>query len=276
MEPPKKRIALFIDADNAPAAKIDTILSELAKYGAVNIRKAYGNWKSSHVKSWEAILHEHAIQPVQQFDLTKGKNATDMAMVIEAMDVLYTKNVDVFSIVSSDCDFTPLVMRLRAEGSDVVGFGQRKTPAAFVNACSSFLYLDEERSSREGGTAAARKSSATLKQDTRLINLIRNAIEATQDEEGGAFLGRIGSHISNQASFDPRNYGYGKLSELIKAIDLFEIEKRDDSRLYVRDARRALRAPHAAEQGSAKTSAKKVAKKTGKKTGKRTAKKDKQ
>ena len=130
----KNKIALFIDADNAPARKIDKILSELARYGVVNIRKAYGNWTNNCIKPWEDILHEFAIQPIQQFDLTKGKNATDMALVIDVMDVLYTKQVDVICLVSSDCDFTPLVTRALADGKFVIGFGERKTPSPFVNS----------------------------------------------------------------------------------------------------------------------------------------------
>jgi len=136
-------VAMFIDADNAPSRKIGDVLAELASYGSVSIRRAYGNWKTPRLDSWEKVLHEHAIQPIQQFDLIKGKNATDMSMAVDAMDVLFNKPVDVFCLVSSDCDFTPLVMRLRAEGKQVVGFGERKTPEPFVNACSRFLYVDQ-------------------------------------------------------------------------------------------------------------------------------------
>ena len=145
-----EKIALFIDADNAPAAKIDVILSELARYGVVNIRKAYGNWKNPQLKSWEEVLHDYAIQPIQQFDLTKGKNATDIALVIDAMDTLYTKEIDSICLVSSDCDFTPLVTRALADGKFVFGFGERKAPAAFVNSCSRFLYLNEEQKDEKG------------------------------------------------------------------------------------------------------------------------------
>ena len=136
------RIALLIDADNSPASKIDVILAELAKVGVTNIRRAYGNWKKDGLKGWEAVLHEYAIRPVQQFDYSKGKNATDMGMVIEAMDLLYTDQPDAFGIVSSDADFTPLVMHLKAKGAQVFGFGAKKTPLPFVNACSRFLYLE--------------------------------------------------------------------------------------------------------------------------------------
>ena len=139
----KQKIALFIDADNAPASKFEDVLSEVAKYGVVTIRKAYGNWKNSTLKPWEELLHEYAIQPIQQYDPTKGKNASDIALVIDAMDVMYTKDIDVMCFVSSDCDFTPMVTRALAEGKVVLGFGERKAPSPFVNACSKFLFLDQ-------------------------------------------------------------------------------------------------------------------------------------
>src|SRR5210317_88754 len=136
-------IAMLIDADNSPSKFIQKILTELASYGKVNIRRAYGNWASSNMNGWQAVIHDHAIRPIQQFDLTKGKNATDIALTIDSMDILYTKNADTFCFVTSDCDFTPLVTRILSEGKTVIGFGQRKTPSAFVNACSTFLYLDD-------------------------------------------------------------------------------------------------------------------------------------
>lgn len=231
----KEKIALFIDADNAPAAKIDTILSELARYGVVNIRKAYGNWKSPTIKPWEDVLHDYAIQPIQQFDLTKGKNATDIALVIDAMDILYTKDVDAICLVSSDCDFTPLVTRALADGKTVLGFGERKAPAAFVNSCSKFLFLDEVSQHVAVQTIGA----STLKQDTKLMNLLRQAVEAVEDESGWAQLGTIGAHISNHASFDHRNYGYKKLGDFFAAIDLFEMKKTHGSSYWVRDKKRA-------------------------------------
>ncbi|WP_133468064.1 NYN domain-containing protein [Paraglaciecola marina] len=231
----KDKIALFIDADNAPARKIDKILSELARYGVVNIRKAYGNWKNACIKPWEDILHEFAIQPIQQFDLTKGKNATDMALVIDVMDVLYTKEVDVICLVSSDCDFTPLVTRALADGKFVIGFGERKTPAAFVNSCSRFLFLDEEPVQ----VNTPEPPPKNIKSDSRLMNLLRQAIEAVEEDDGWARLGPIGSHISNHASFDQRNYGFKKLSDLFAAIDLFEMKKSHSSQLWVRDRKRA-------------------------------------
>jgi uncharacterized protein (TIGR00288 family) len=192
----KQKIALFIDADNAPAAKIGTILSELARHGVVNIRKAYGNWKSPNIKPWEDVLHEFAIQPMQQFDLTKGKNATDIALVIDTMDVLYTKSVDAVCLVSSDCDFTPLVTRILADGKFVIGFGERKAPTAFVNSCSLFLYLDDESIDQK----PIKQTKPSIKSDSKLMNMLRQAIDATEDDTGWANLGTIGQHISNHAS----------------------------------------------------------------------------
>ncbi len=230
----KQKIALFIDADNAPASKFEAVLSEVAKYGVVTIRKAYGNWKSPTLKSWEDLLHEYAIQPIQQYDLTKGKNASDIALVIDAMDVMYTKDIDVMCFLSSDCDFTPMVTRALAEGKVVLGFGERKTPLPFVNACSKFLFLDDE----EKVEATVKSKPKNLKSDTKLIGLLRQAVEATEDEDGWSGLGPIGSHISNKTSFDSRNYGFKNLSSLFKAIDLFEVKRGSGNLYLVRDARK--------------------------------------
>ncbi|MDA8129414.1 MAG: NYN domain-containing protein [Betaproteobacteria bacterium] len=248
------RIALLIDADNSPASKIDEILDELANYGVINIRRAYGDWKSRHLSAWEDVLHEYAIQPIQQFAYTKGKNATDSAMIIDAMDLLYTKQLDGFGIVSSDSDFTPLVMRIRANGLKVFGFGEKKTPSPFVNACSKFLFLENLGASSEpeikvtaemDGAANAtavpkaavvKLTAKELKSDTRLVNLLRKAVEAAADDEGWASLGAVGQHISKQASFDSRNYGYAKLRDLYQAIGLFDIQSKDKG-VYVRDKR---------------------------------------
>ncbi|MGD9161677.1 MAG: NYN domain-containing protein [Desulfobacteraceae bacterium] len=234
MSETRQKIALFIDADNAPANKFEDVLSEVAKYGVVTIRKAYGNWKSPTLKPWEDILHEYAIQPIQQFDIIKGKNASDIALVIDAMDVMYTRDIDVMGFVSSDCDFTPLVTRALAEGKVVLGFGERKTPSPFVDACSKFLFLDEE--SRQNGESETKPKN--LKSDTKLINLLRQAVEATEDDNGWAGLGPVGAHISNKTSFDSRNYGFKKLSSLFKAIDLFEIKRDADNSYIVRDSRK--------------------------------------
>jgi uncharacterized protein (TIGR00288 family) len=234
MSETRQKIALFIDADNAPASKFEEVLSEVAKYGVVTIRKAYGNWKNPTIKPWEDLLNEFAIQPIQQYDLTKGKNASDIALVIDAMDVMYTKDINVMCFVSSDCDFTPMVTRALAEGKVVLGFGERKTPSPFVNACSKFLYLDEP--TKQNGSVADKPKN--IKSDTKLINLLRQAIEATEEENGWAALGPVGSHISNKTSFDTRNYGYKNLSSLIKAIDLFELKRGVGNSYLVRDKRK--------------------------------------
>ena len=234
----QQKIALFIDADNAPASKFDVVLSEVAKYGVVTIRKAYGNWKSPTLKSWEELIHEYAIQQVQQYDLTKGKNASDIALVIDAMDVMYTKNIDVMCFVSSDCDFTPMVTRALAEGKVVLGFGERKTPAPFVNACSKFLYLDQGESVESKSTSKPKN----IKSDTKLIALLRQAIEATEDDDGWADLGSVGANISNRTSFDCRNYGFKNLSSLFRSIDLFEIKHGQGKSYLVRDTRKHKKA----------------------------------
>ena len=244
----KSKIALFIDADNAPASHIDSILSELASYGVVNIRRAYGNWTNPTLSSWEEKLHDNAIQPIQQFDMTKGKNATDMALVIDVMDTLYTKSVDVICLVSSDCDFMPLATRALADGKTVIGFGERKTPLAFVNSCSKFLYLDkkekEKASEKEVSpapapdTTATEKKTISIKCDTKLMDLLRQTVEAVEDDEGWAKLGLIGSHMANHTSFDPRNYGFKKLGELFQAIDLFEMKKTQGSVFWVQEKKR--------------------------------------
>lgn len=259
MHETNQRVAMFIDADNAPSRKVGHILAELASMGAVSIRRAYGNWKSPRLESWVEVLHEHAIQPVQQFDLVKGKNATDMAMAIDAMDVLYAKPIEVFCLVSSDCDFTPLVNRLRAEGKKVVGFGERKTPEPFVKACSRFLYLDDldlvvdlgevteapakQAPKSQGDTLTgavaqpAKRTANQLKGNTGLMNLLRNAVTFAEQDDGWAPLSVVGSRIGNQASFDSRNFGFAKLADLFAAIDLFEIKK-INNHPYVRNKRR--------------------------------------
>ena len=233
----EKRIALLIDADNAPAGKIDVILAEVARYGVANVRRAYGNWKSPHLKSWEAVLHEYAIRPIQQFAYSSGKNASDMAMVIDAMDLLYARNLDGFAIVSSDADFTPLVMRLLTDGEKVYGFGEKKTPLPFVNACSKFTYIEALGAAEENGKAdkaAAPKDAQDLRGDARLVQMLRSAVEAGSGDYGWTHLCVVGSQISNQASFDPQNYGYRKLSDLVKASGLFEV-KQEGKTIWVRE-----------------------------------------
>ena len=221
---PSESIALLIDADNAPSAKIEFIMAELATHGVVNIRRAYGNWKKPALAGWERVLHEHAIQPIQQFDLVKGKNATDMSLLIDAMDILTTKDVDVFCIVSSDCDFTPLVLRLRSDGKQVFGFGGQNTPEPFINSCTRFLYLDEEKGKAEPAGSKEPAGGHPLKGNAKLINTLRSAVKAAEGDDGWAQLAPVGAHISNQGPFDHRTYGFAKLSDLFAAIDLFELK----------------------------------------------------
>jgi uncharacterized LabA/DUF88 family protein len=240
----KPRVALLIDADNSPASKIGLILNELSTFGETNIRRAYGNWKKNELKGWEELLHEHAIRPMQQFDYTKGKNASDMAMVIDALDLLYTDRPDAFGIVSSDADFTPLVMHLRAKGAAVYGFGARKTPEPFVNACSRFLFLDDLRAAagdvdddafESAPAQRLRLTPAQLKQDAKLVALLRNAVQGAADDDGWAYVNAVGKQISNQASFDSRNYGYSTLTKLLGATQLFEMADEGRSTVSVRE-----------------------------------------
>lgn len=224
---------MLIDADNAPADKIDFILSELAAHGVVNIRRAYGNWTKSGLSGWVKVLHENSIQPIQSFDLVKGKNATDMALVIDALDLLYTKTIHTFCLVTSDCDFTPLIQRLRADGKEVFGFGEQKTPAPFIAACTRFIYLEESKpvktrvgkKSVQGTKEANLETKPSLKGNTKLINTLRNAVSASADDAGWANLSNIANRIKNESPFDHRTYGFKKFVDLFEAIDLFEVER---------------------------------------------------
>ena len=280
-----QRIALLIDADNAPAAKIDEVLTELSTIGVINVRRAYGNWTKGALAGWQDVLLEYAIRPMQQFDYSKRKNATDMAMTVDAMELLYSERPDAFGIVSSDADFTPLVMHLRAKGSAVYGFGAAQTPKPFVNACSRFLYLESLVSEEDAegaplpaqpeATAAPaqpapaktedvpapgvplcpatlRVPTAQLRQDTRLMNLLRDAVQACADETGWARVGAVGTQIGNKTSFDARNYGYASLSKLLAATQAFEFRDEGTSRVAVRD-KRAARAPAPPAGGPAST-----------------------
>lgn len=238
----EKRIALLIDADNAPAAKIDVILDEVARYGVANVRRAYGDWKNPHLKNWEAELLEHAIRPMQQFAYSKGKNASDMAMVIDAMDLLHTRKPDGFAIVSSDADFTPLVMHLRDVGVEVYGFGEKKTPEAFVNACSKFIYVEALSVTAEPATTPAlqEKNAKDLRGNTRLVQTLRSAVQTASGDDDWANLSRVGNQIGNKGAFDSRNYGYPKLRNLIEDIGLFDV-KHENSAVWVRE--KVKRAP---------------------------------
>jgi uncharacterized protein (TIGR00288 family) len=241
-----QNIALLIDCDNVSHNGIAGVLSELAKYGIINIRRAYGNWKSKQLNGWEEKLHPFAIKPIQQFPYTQGKNATDAAMIIDAMDLLYEKQIDAFALMTSDSDFTPLVMRILSSGLKVYGFGEKKTPSPFVNACSQFIFTenleDNSTENEESGQDAGRATKASrneLRGDGSLVKLLRNAVEQTAEEDGWAHLGRVGQYISNNTSFSPINYGYKKLSDIIRVSDLFKIEMRmNNSVMYIKDTRK--------------------------------------
>jgi len=233
------RIAVLIDADNAPASKIDAILAEVATFGNAHVRRAYGDWTRGELKGWTAILQDYAIAPVQQFAYTKGKNASDMALVIDAMDLLHAGTADGFAIVSSDADFTPLVMRLRQSGATVLGFGQEKTPDAFTNACSQFLYIDrveapDDDEDEDPRLPARRMPRNELRQNARLVQMLRTAVDAASDDDGWANLGAVGNQIANQSSFQPRNFGYAKWIGLIEEIDLFEVERSNNNAVTIR------------------------------------------
>jgi uncharacterized protein (TIGR00288 family) len=243
----RPRIALLIDADNSPASKIDDILNELSAFGETSIRRAYGNWTKAELKGWADVLHDKAIRPIQLYDYSKRKNASDIALVIDAMEMLYTDQPDAFGIVSSDADFTPLVMHLREKGAAVYGFGAQKTPAPFVSACSRFLFLDQlgadtdDEDEDEAPKRQLRVSTAKLKQDAALVRLLRNAVKVSAAEDGWALVGTVGQHISNQSSFDPRNYGYASLSKLLAATQLFEFRDEGTGAVAVREGRRGRR-----------------------------------
>jgi len=259
------RLAVLIDADNAQPSITEGLLAEIAKYGTAHVKRAYGDWTRSNLSGWKEHLLAQSIQPIQQFAYTRGKNATDAAMVIDAMDLLYSGRFDGFCLVSSDSDFTRLAARLRESGLTVYGFGERKTPKPFVAACDKFIYTenlgfdvpdedaDDSEESTNGahgagetdgahvasgsataraGTAGdgkrtSRASAAQLKSDAKLVTLLRNAAEAASDDDGWAMLSAVGEIITKQRpDFDSRSYGYAKLSDLIDATTLFETERR--------------------------------------------------
>jgi uncharacterized LabA/DUF88 family protein len=239
-----EKLAVLIDADNAQPSILDGLLSEIAKYGTANVKRIYGDWTLPRLKGWKEHLLQYSIQPIQQFGYTSGKNSTDSSLIIDAMDLLYTGKFDGFCIVSSDSDFTRLASRIREAGLIVYGFGERKTPKAFVSACDKFIFTEVLRSKDNGNEKISRKTTRELKQDTKLVNLLRNAVEASSDDSGWAHLGTVGSNIAKQASeFDPRNYGYKKLGELMSATNVFQIEERTvgngpSKALYLKDKRK--------------------------------------
>lgn len=225
------RFAVLIDADNVPSAHLKEMLQEIAKYGTPTFKRIYADWTKPHVARWKNDLLEHAITPVQQYSYTQGKNATDSAMIIDAMDILYTGKVDGFCIVSSDSDFTRLALRLREAGMKVIGMGQKKTPAPFIAACDKFVFIEilkekySEQPEEEEGNQD--EEPAIQEIDKKLVKLISDTITDVADESGWAFLGEVGNLImKKQPSFDPRNYGFKKLVLLLKSVDKFDIDER--------------------------------------------------
>ncbi len=222
------RLAVLIDAENAQASLAPYLLSEIAKYGVASVKRIYGDWTKPQLGGWKETLLTHSIQPMQQFSYTTGKNATDSALIIDAMDLLYTAKFDGFCIVSSDSDFTRLAARIRESGLVVYGFGKRQTPKAFVAACDKFIYTEILKEEKEGGAEVALKPTKESPKDEKLRTLLSVAVEDSGDENGWANLGAVGSEINKYSpDFDPRNYGFKKLSDLIKATGMFEFDERD-------------------------------------------------
>ncbi|RRQ24341.1 NYN domain-containing protein [Guyparkeria sp. SCN-R1] len=233
-------LAVLIDADNAQPGIVDGLMAEVAKIGVAHVKRIYGDWTTPRLGKWKAVLLDHSIQPMQQFGYTSGKNATDSAMIIDAMDLLYTNRFEGFCIVSSDSDFTRLAARLRESGLSVFGIGEKKTPKAFVSACDRFIYTEVFTAPEEEDVMPVHKprGGKELRSDTALVRLARAAVEATSDENGWANLSPVGSYMSKTANdFDPRNYGHTKLSSLFETIGLFDLDRRK-SGVFVRDARR--------------------------------------
>lgn len=234
------RLAVLIDSDNTTPTIIEALLAEIAKYGSATVKRAYGDWTTSNLRGWKEVINSHAIQPMQQFAYTTGKNATDSALIIDAMDLLYTGDIDGFCLVSSDSDFTKLASRLRESGKAVYGFGEPRTPASLVAACDKFVYLDvlrdREKEEQPSGGSAKRKGGAELRRDSRLVRLLREGIDAASDDDGWADLGGVGTHVAKQApDFDPRNWGFAKLVDLVSAIELFEVNRVPGQGVQVRE-----------------------------------------
>ena len=250
-----RNIALLIDADNASPDALDPVLTVLAELGTVNIRRAYGNWMKPELKGWVAMTHAHAIEPQQQFDVTKGKSATDMKMIIDAMDLLYRGHVDGFGIMSSDSDFMALAMRIRQDGLPVYGFGASKSPPSFRQACTRFIDVgalaEADRAARVPSPEPRREAlpePGALPQglpppikrpvDEEVLKLLGDAIRAAKrDEKGFASLTEVGKLAGNRSSFDARNFGFSRLSDLIATIPNFQTEKREGGAVYVKRLR---------------------------------------
>ncbi|QCX00923.1 NYN domain-containing protein [Aggregatimonas sangjinii] len=234
-------LAVLIDGDNIPSAYVKEMMEEIAKYGNPTIKRIYGDWTNPRVSKWKHILLDNAITPVQQYGYTQGKNATDSAMIIDAMDILYSGKVNGFCLVSSDSDFTRLATRLREAGMQVYGIGEKKTPNPFIVACDKFIYIEILKNSSEeeeesDGASDQPKGKKKTKQNvdkitTKEVRWISNTIQDVADDEGWAFLGDVGSLLQKkQPNFDARNYGFQKLTPLISSIKDFEVERREDSK----------------------------------------------
>ncbi|UAB77192.1 NYN domain-containing protein [Erythrobacter sp. SCSIO 43205] len=234
-----KNIALLIDADNTMPNGIDPVLTVMAELGQVNIRRAYGNFAKDNLAGWETITNKFGIRPQQQFDVSKGKNATDMAMTIDAIDLLYQGKVDGFGLMTSDSDFTPLVTRLRQDGIIVYGFGEAKTPQAFKSVCTRFIDIKKliatNASENSIGQKEAKSSDASVDED--LNELITAAYSEAKKDQGFARLSQVGQIAGNRSSFDVRNYGFKSLKDLFESLDNFRLETRDDNQVYVKRER---------------------------------------
>ena len=238
------KLAVVIDADNVSSKDVKAMMEEIAKYGVPTFKRIYGDWTKPNLAGWKSVLLENAITPIQQYGYTTGKNATDSAMIIDAMDILYTERVDGFCIVSSDSDFTRLAVRLRESGMKVFGFGEQKTPQPFIAACDKFIYIEILKRSTHAEASvvdeepkrAARKKSSIYKPDKKLISLVVASVNDIADEDGWAFLGDVGNLlIKKRTDFDPRNYGFEKLTPLIKSLKKhFDIDERDTDRATIK------------------------------------------
>ena len=226
-------LAVLIDGDNIPAAYVKEMMEEIAKYGNPTIKRIYGDWTNPKLTKWKNVLLENAITPIQQYGYTKGKNATDSAMIIDAMDILYSEKVDGFCLVSSDSDFTRLATRLREAGMNVIGIGEKKTPEPFIVACDKFIYIEILKYQSEESESESTESKSETKDDVdkitpKIVKLISSTITDLADDDGWAFLGDVGNLLQKkQPNFDSRNYGFQKLTPLIKSIQKFDIDKRE-------------------------------------------------
>ncbi len=238
-----KKLAVLIDADNVPYANVKEMMDEIAKYGNPTIKRIYADWTKPHVSGWKNVLLENAITPIQQYSYTTGKNSSDSALIIDAMDLLYSKKVDGFCIVSSDSDFTRLATRLREAAMLVIGIGEKKTPRPFITACDKFIYIEilkkaQEQDAAEKSNKQAKASSnedAVSKVDKNLRKLIRESVDEISDDSGWAFLGELGNFIiKKRPDFDPRNYGFPKLYPFIKSLGDFDIEVKETGEKNIR------------------------------------------